>query len=103
MGNWSVVLGNNFLMSETLESTISASGITIKTDSIPIYPAPLGDFDGMLMIDQAPEIANKLVILAIGGPLHKDVTPCSQLFSLKSCKMSKCLKMFHCTVHQSKA
>ena len=79
MGSWSVVLGNNVLMSESLGSTISASHITMNGDQIPIYSAPLGEFDGLLMMGNQKQDGGQSEILAVGALQDRDVIPCSQI------------------------
>ena len=82
MGNWSVVLGNNLLMSESLKSNISASRILIGEQNIPIYSAPLGEFDGMLMAENTGILGRFCPILAVGAQQFAKTAPCSQLISL---------------------
>ena len=82
MGSWSIVMGNNLLMSEFLESTISSSHISIWGTSIPIYPSPLGDFDGIILVGERTEEGESQAVILAGCQQETTNTVCSQIFSL---------------------
>ena len=81
IGTWSLVLGNNVLMSENLDSKISTTHISIQGTEIPTFSAPLGDFDGMIL-NQGRTPGGQVEVAAVGCLITWEKRICSTFVNI---------------------